>query len=81
MGGQSDNCTTSSLDSAEIYDPVSGTWEEAGTIMDKRSQHIAVLLSSDRVLVAGGIGITGQDIASAEVYVAAQAAIKSSDGE
>ena len=82
VGGQSDNCTNSSMDSAELYDPVSGTWSEAGTLTDKRSQHMAVLLSSNRVLVAGGIGTTGLDISSAEVYVAAQATtITSSNGK
>jgi hypothetical protein len=74
-GGQSDNNNnTSSLNSSELFDPLSGTWSDAGTMVGARSQHIAVLLASDNVLVAGGLDQTATDVASAEIYVTAQAA-------
>ncbi|HEY9232082.1 MAG TPA: kelch repeat-containing protein [Blastocatellia bacterium] len=72
-GGLADNSdNASALDSAELYDSSSGTWTSAGTMAGKRAQHIAVLLGSDRMLVAGGTGETGNEVKSAEVYVAAQ---------
>ncbi|MGA9771476.1 MAG: kelch repeat-containing protein [Blastocatellia bacterium] len=70
LRNNSDNA--SSLDSTELYDPLSGTWSLAGTMTRNRSQHIAVLLASDSVLVAGGLDQTGSDVASAEVYVTRQ---------
>jgi len=42
------------LASAEIYDPVSGTWRDAGRMSWPRHRHLAVLLPSGEVLVAGG---------------------------
>ena len=52
------------LDSAEIYDPASGTWSSAGTMSDKRGKwHNATLLSDGRVLVFGET-----DEPTAEIY-------------
>ena len=70
-GLTNNNDTTSALDSAELYDPASGTWSSAGTMTGKRAQHIAVLLGSDRVFVAGGTDQTGNETKSAEIFVAA----------
>jgi hypothetical protein len=55
----SDNCP---LDSAELYDPATGTFTVTGTMTVKRTSHTATLLKDGRVLVAGGSG------ASAELY-------------
>jgi hypothetical protein len=46
------------IDSAELYDPVAGTFAPAGTLTSKRYAHTATLLQNGRVLVAGGFGNT-----------------------
>lgn len=62
------------LSSAELYDPVSGTWSATGNMSFARAVHTAMLLPDDTVLVAGGIagspagGLTGPLLSSAELY-------------
>ncbi len=57
-------------ESAEIYDPVSGTWWETGSMRaGTRSYHMSTLLSDGRVLVSGGYRLLSAPIlASAEIY-------------
>jgi N-acetylneuraminic acid mutarotase len=55
---------TTSLSSAEVYDPAAGTWTPTGGLGTARANHTATLLTDGRVLVTGG----GDDIASAEIY-------------
>jgi hypothetical protein len=53
--------------SAELFDPATGKFKQTGEMNERRVGHIAVLLPSGKVLVAGGwVGIGGTD--SAELY-------------
>jgi len=52
---------------AELYDPQAGTWASAGTMVNKRITHEAVLLENGKVLVAGGWDSENR-LASAELY-------------
>ena len=57
--------------SAELYDPVTGTWTNTGSMHARRFQQTATLLSDGKVLVAGGIDGpfgSGTELASAELY-------------
>lgn len=63
---------TESTATAELYDPAFGFFSAAGSMNTAREYHIAKLLNSGRVLVAGGLNlnISGnrQYVASAELY-------------
>ncbi len=65
VGGCNDSGCLS-LDSAELYDPVTGTWGLTGGPNVDRVEHSATLLPNSKVLVAGGFnrGVVG----SAELY-------------
>jgi N-acetylneuraminic acid mutarotase len=55
--------------SAEIYDPETDTWTTVGLMQEARTEHQALLLSSERVVVAGGRRLsTGRIVSSAEIY-------------
>ena len=55
------------LDSAEIYDPVAGTFGPTGRLTVPRAGLSSATLPGGRVLLAGG-GSTEGPLASAEVY-------------
>ena len=54
--------------SAELYDPVRGTWSPTGSMSTPRDSATATLLDSGQVLIAGGTNDNFEDLASAELY-------------
>jgi large repetitive protein len=59
--------------SAEIYNPVTGTFAATGNMVSRRGGHTATLLTSGKVLITGGyfyggIGISSCCFADAELY-------------
>ena len=64
-GGSGVSGTT--LASAELYNPQTGSWSSAGSLRTARTAHTAALVSNGRVTVAGGEGAGGK-LSSAEVF-------------
>ena len=54
VGGTSVTDGALALASAEIYDPIAGTWAVTGSMANARNGCVAVLLADGRVLIAGG---------------------------
>lgn len=69
-GGTSNANVGGVLDSAEIYDPVAGTFTRTGDMVDGRQGHTATVLDNRQVLIAGGSKNIGfrSELASAEIY-------------
>lgn len=68
-GDASGGSPASSLVSAELYDPRTGTWAYTGHLMSAREGATATRLPDGRVLVTGGFSsLAGGPIASAEIY-------------
>jgi N-acetylneuraminic acid mutarotase len=68
-----DGSSDENLSSAELYDPATGSWSEAGSMGQARCDHTSTLLPSGRVLIAGGYsapdtGAPSGHLASAELY-------------
>ena len=57
-----------SLSSAALYDPATGSWTATTDMLAARSEHTATLLSSGRLLVAGGHDPGGPPRPGAELY-------------
>lgn len=64
----SDAGVSTSLASAEIFDPAAGTFTATGSMAVARQGHTATLLPSGMVLIAGGLDNTLNLVASAELY-------------
>ncbi|HEU6440627.1 MAG TPA: kelch repeat-containing protein [Terriglobales bacterium] len=67
------------LASAELYDPATGTFSATGSMGSSRAGDIATTLPRNRVLLAGGLGLSpaaqsATNLASAETYDAATGA-------
>jgi len=56
------------LTSAEVFNPLTGTWSATSSLGTGRSGHTATLLTNGKVLVAGGQGTNGSMLAGAELY-------------
>jgi large repetitive protein len=55
--------------SAEVYDPVNGTWTATGRMTNSRDYHTATLLPNGTVLLVGGEGgLYAPGTTSAEIY-------------
>jgi hypothetical protein len=71
-GGDSSYATTTNAESsAELYDPVTGTFVTTGSMSTPRNGHAATLLPNGKVLIAGGgprINGGSYSLASAELY-------------
>jgi hypothetical protein len=67
VGGRATNTGNTVLASAEVYNPSNGLWSPVASPSIGRTRHIAVLLPSGRVLVAGGYGENGY-LTSSEIY-------------
>ncbi|WP_158616619.1 kelch repeat-containing protein [Corallococcus sp. CA054B] len=48
------------LDSAELYDPATGTWSTTGNLATGRSEHLSLLLPSGNALIIGGLAGSGR---------------------
>src|ERR1051325_9135355 len=60
--------SAAALSSAELYDPISGTFTTTGNLATARFQHTATLLPNGKVLIAGGNSLSAMALSSAELY-------------
>lgn len=67
-GGTTGAGLHTTLASAELYDPVTGTFRQTGAMTTPRQGHTATLLSDGRVLITGGTSNGVDALASAELY-------------
>ena len=56
--------TESILDTAELYDPATGSFTKLPPLANSRAYHTATALPDGRVLIAGGLGVVNGEIIS-----------------
>jgi hypothetical protein len=61
------SCTPPVFETAELYDPKTGSWSATGSMTVARSQHTATLLPGGEVIVAGGFS-NSDVLSSSEIY-------------
>jgi hypothetical protein len=66
--GSSAVTTVQSLASAEVFNPMSGTFALTADMTTARSAHTATLLANGSVLVVGGFDANGNALATAELF-------------
>ena len=67
-GNDDEKASFFASDAADLYDPVTKSFEKVGSMKHERSYHAAALLPDGRVLVVGGMGDQFAPQASAEIY-------------
>ncbi|HKE23382.1 MAG TPA: kelch repeat-containing protein [Bryobacteraceae bacterium] len=68
-GGQMNLPSGDAASSAELYDPVAGTFTAAGNMVSARYGHTATMLPTGQVLIVGGSsGASERALATAELY-------------
>jgi len=67
-GGFGPSSSGSTLASAELYNPATGSFSVTGSMTTGRYSPTATLLTNGKVLVAGGTGSNGSYLSSAELY-------------
>jgi hypothetical protein len=55
-------------DSADLYNPATGTWVETRSLNVARSQYVAAALPNGKALVTGGFGMNNTNLNSSELY-------------
>jgi N-acetylneuraminic acid mutarotase len=69
-GGDGQDFGDITTNSAELYNPATGTWSYTGSLNRARAAHTATLLPNGQVLIAAGFWL-GPTLNSAEIYDAA----------
>jgi N-acetylneuraminic acid mutarotase len=67
-GGAQTGGTPTITDTAELYDPTSGSWTYTGSMNQERARQTATVLSDGTVLVTGGYGAAEIPTDTAEIY-------------
>ncbi len=67
-GGRTGEFHSTTLASAELYDPATHTWSFTGGMSTARAFHSMTLLPNGKVLVAGGSDASDRLLSSAELY-------------
>ncbi|NDD39493.1 MAG: hypothetical protein EB082_13995 [Verrucomicrobia bacterium] len=67
-GGYTSYAAKSFANRAELFNPVTGTWTNSGSLNTSRGYHTASLLPNGMVLIAGGANSSDGELASTELF-------------